>query len=132
MLALVPARIPMFNLYTSRIVVVTKLHSLTQRNSEPNNCAGMYKATNLAIHRTGLPIENKERLVGGAYHISTKYAALYYRSIRITPFGEMWWCCLSHTCYHFHFSCKDRRISFCFVVLHLRSLLCKKFKEKIF
>ena len=92
----------------SHIVIVTKLHSLTQRNSKPNNRARMYKATNLTIHCTGLPIENKERLVGGAYHISTKYTALYYRSIRITPFSEMWWCCLSHACYHFHFSWKDK------------------------
>lgn len=90
----------------------------------------MYKATNLAIHRTGLPVENKERLVGGAYHISTKYTALYYRSVRITPFGEMWWRCLSYACYHFHFSWKDKYVSFHFVVLHLRSLSCKKLKEK--
>lgn len=77
----------------------------------------MYKATNLAIHRTGLPVENKERLVGGAHHISTKYTALYYRSIRITPFGEMWWRRLSHARYHFHFSWKDR------CVLHLKRII---------
>lgn len=68
----------------------------------------MYKATNLAIHRTGFPVKNKECLVGGAYHISTEYTTLYYRSVWVTPLGEVWWCCLSHASYHFHFACNER------------------------
>ena len=74
-------------------------------HGEPYDHARMHEAADLAIDRPRLAVEDEERLVRRADHVTAEDAALDDRPVRVRPLRVRRWHCLAHACDHLHLAC---------------------------